>query len=311
MHDLARRDRLGHATATSTSSSATRTAAWPCVENTGQARSTACRSFLPPRYFQQQADDVKFGALATPVGFDWDGDGDEDLICGNTAGYIGLHREPRRRRPPKWAAPRSTSKPTAKTIRIMAGPERHRSRDPARRSGATRRSASPIGTATACPTSSSTRSGARSSGIATSARTPRPELAAAEPIEVAVGRPAAQARLELVAAARARSWPRSGAPRRWSLDWNGDGLTRPGDARPRRLPRLVRAQHGARQLRLLPPRARVHRRRRQAAAAEREARPAAAAAASSASSTGTATAGSTCLVNAATPTCCATSRKTA
>ena len=23
----------------------------------------------------------------TPVGFDWDGDGDEDIICGNTAGH--------------------------------------------------------------------------------------------------------------------------------------------------------------------------------------------------------------------------------
>ena len=38
--------------------------------------------FLPPRYFKQQAEYLKFGALATPVSVDWDGDGDEDLICG-------------------------------------------------------------------------------------------------------------------------------------------------------------------------------------------------------------------------------------
>lgn len=46
--------------------------------------------FRDPEYFQQESDDVKFGALVTPVSFDWDADGDEDLVCGNTAGYIGL-----------------------------------------------------------------------------------------------------------------------------------------------------------------------------------------------------------------------------
>lgn len=46
--------------------------------------------FEAPRYFRQQASDVKFGALASPCGVDWDGDGDFDIISGNTAGYIGL-----------------------------------------------------------------------------------------------------------------------------------------------------------------------------------------------------------------------------
>jgi hypothetical protein len=46
--------------------------------------------FKRPAYFQQHAHDVKFGALATPFGVDWDGDGDDDIICGNTAGYIGF-----------------------------------------------------------------------------------------------------------------------------------------------------------------------------------------------------------------------------
>ncbi len=61
--------------------------------------------FLPPRFFQQQADEVKFGALATPVSVDWDSDGDEDLICGNTAGYIGFIENLDGGNPPSWASP--------------------------------------------------------------------------------------------------------------------------------------------------------------------------------------------------------------
>src|SRR5690606_39176515 len=77
------------------------------VENTGRL-ADGLPEFLPPRYFQQEAADVKCGALATPVGFDWDGDGDIDILCGNTAGYIvyfenlsgpGVEH-------PRWAAPR-------------------------------------------------------------------------------------------------------------------------------------------------------------------------------------------------------------
>jgi hypothetical protein len=79
--------------------------------------------FLSPRYFQQEADDLKFGALATPVGFDWDGDGDTDIICGNTAGYIGFIENlsgPGVERP-KWAAPKYLEA-DGKIIRIQAGP---------------------------------------------------------------------------------------------------------------------------------------------------------------------------------------------
>jgi hypothetical protein len=50
---------------------------------------------------------VKFGALAAPCSIDWDGDGDEDLICGNTAGYIGFIENLDGGNPPKWAAPRN------------------------------------------------------------------------------------------------------------------------------------------------------------------------------------------------------------
>jgi hypothetical protein len=64
--------------------------------------------FLPPRYFQQQADTLKCGALATPVGCDWDGDGDTDIVSGNTAGYIEFFENlsGARAAQPKWQAPR-------------------------------------------------------------------------------------------------------------------------------------------------------------------------------------------------------------
>ena len=87
----------------------------PCIDGVPQ--------FLSPKYFKQEADDVKFGALATTCGCDWDGDGDTDLIAGNTAGYVafienlsgpGVER-------PRWAAP-DRLEAAGETIRIMAGP---------------------------------------------------------------------------------------------------------------------------------------------------------------------------------------------
>lgn len=93
------------------------------VEHSGKLAADRTPQFLAPRYFQQQADDVKFGALATPCGFDWDGDGDTDLVSGNTAGYIawfenlsgaGVEK-------PKWAAPKYLQA-GGQVIRIMAGP---------------------------------------------------------------------------------------------------------------------------------------------------------------------------------------------
>jgi hypothetical protein len=89
------------------------------IEHTGRMVDGA-PEFLPPRYFQQQADELKFGVLATPVGVDWDGDGLEDLICGNSAGYLGFIKN-LGGDPPKWAAP-VPLEADGKTIRIMAGP---------------------------------------------------------------------------------------------------------------------------------------------------------------------------------------------
>ncbi|MBI3876211.1 MAG: VCBS repeat-containing protein [Verrucomicrobia bacterium] len=91
------------------------------IENTGKVVDGAPQ-FLAPRYFQQEADDVKCGALATPVGFDWNGDGAMDILCGNSAGYImylenlsgpGVEK-------PKWAAPKFLEA-DGKVIRFMAG----------------------------------------------------------------------------------------------------------------------------------------------------------------------------------------------
>jgi hypothetical protein len=89
------------------------------VENTGEVVDGMPR-FKPPEFFRQEAHAVKFGALATPVGFDWDGDGDDDIISGNTEGYIGFI-ENLGGDPPKWAAPKYLEA-GAKPIRIQAGP---------------------------------------------------------------------------------------------------------------------------------------------------------------------------------------------
>ncbi len=76
--------------------------------------------FEAPKYFLQKADWVKFGALVTPYAVDWDDDGDEDLICGNTAGYIGFIENLDGGDPPKWAEP-VYLKSEGKVIRITAG----------------------------------------------------------------------------------------------------------------------------------------------------------------------------------------------
>ena len=96
------------------------------VENTGQLRGQL-PVFHPPQYFQQQADTLKFGALATPYVYDWDRDGDQDILCGNTAGEIGwfenLGAEPDQL--PRWNAPQLlnvlTPSGQAQPFRIQAG----------------------------------------------------------------------------------------------------------------------------------------------------------------------------------------------
>lgn len=93
------------------------------IENSGRLDANHTPEFLPPRYFQQEANELKCGALATPFAFDWDGDGDLDILSGNTAGYIQFYENlsgPGVEKP-KWAAPRRLEA-GGKTFRIMAGP---------------------------------------------------------------------------------------------------------------------------------------------------------------------------------------------
>ncbi len=92
------------------------------IENTGRLDSDRSPSFLPPRYFQQHAETLKSGALATPFGVDWDGDGDQDLISGNTAGYIEFFENlsGRGHASPQWAGPVRLNA-GGKVFRVQAG----------------------------------------------------------------------------------------------------------------------------------------------------------------------------------------------
>ncbi len=104
------------------------------VENIGNEERNAAPIFNPPVYFQQQADTLKFGALATPFAYDWDHDGDEDILCGNTAGYIGWFENRGKTADGYliWSAPlylqqindidADSNKTNGKDFRILAGP---------------------------------------------------------------------------------------------------------------------------------------------------------------------------------------------
>lgn len=90
------------------------------LEHTGIVEDGLPR-FDAPRFFQQQAADLKVGALATPYGVDWDGDGDEDLIVGDTAGYLTFVENLDGANPPKWGRP-AYLEAGGEVIRIQAGP---------------------------------------------------------------------------------------------------------------------------------------------------------------------------------------------
>lgn len=92
------------------------------IENTGQRSPNGGPAFKQPRYLQQQADEINLGAVNTPIGVDWNGDGSIDIISGNSAGYILFVEnlsEPGVERP-VWAAPQYLEA-DGEVIRIMAG----------------------------------------------------------------------------------------------------------------------------------------------------------------------------------------------
>ena len=97
------------------------------VENTGKLNEKQHPVFKSPIYFHQEADTLKFGALATPFAYDCDGDGDEDIVCGNTAGEIGVFENlgMSDNGLPKWNSPQllnsTADNGTVRPFRIMAG----------------------------------------------------------------------------------------------------------------------------------------------------------------------------------------------
>lgn len=91
--------------------------AW--LKNTGKI----CKGipqFEDPLYLRQKADLLKFGALATPYSVDWDGDGKDDLVTGNSSGEIAVIKNLSGGPDPVWAEP-ELIKVKGKPFRIMAG----------------------------------------------------------------------------------------------------------------------------------------------------------------------------------------------
>ena len=74
------------------------------MRNTGQIEG-GIPIFDSPNYFRQKADNLKFGALVTPVSYDWDQDGDLDIVAGNSAGYIAWIENLKDGPTPSWAEP--------------------------------------------------------------------------------------------------------------------------------------------------------------------------------------------------------------
>ncbi|PZX53072.1 VCBS repeat protein [Algoriphagus ratkowskyi] len=75
------------------------------IRNTGTL-SNNIPQFESAKYFRQQSDNLKFGALATPVSVDWDNDGDEDIITGNSAGYFAFIENIGGGENPVWEEPK-------------------------------------------------------------------------------------------------------------------------------------------------------------------------------------------------------------
>ncbi|QYM78174.1 VCBS repeat-containing protein [Horticoccus luteus] len=88
------------------------------LQNTGKV-ADGMPQFLPPRFFRQLADEVKFGVLSAPSAVDLDGDGLEDLVVGNSAGYVGFIKN-LGGDPVRWAAPVYLAA-DGQTIHIQAG----------------------------------------------------------------------------------------------------------------------------------------------------------------------------------------------
>ncbi len=92
------------------------------IRNTGRV-AMGVPVFEAPQYFRQERAEVHFGILVTPAVVDWDGDGDEDILTGNSAGYVAFieNLSGPKVAAPKWAEPKLLEADGA-PIRIIAGP---------------------------------------------------------------------------------------------------------------------------------------------------------------------------------------------
>ena len=72
---------------------------------------------LAEKYIQQQNPNIKSGCLSIPVICDWDGDGDNDIITGNAAGYVEYFENKN-----GGFNPAQRLKAGGKEIRVLAGP---------------------------------------------------------------------------------------------------------------------------------------------------------------------------------------------
>lgn len=89
------------------------------LKNTGKI-SDAMPVYESPVYFRQKADNVKFGALATPVAVDWNNDSKVDIISGNSSGEIAFIENLTGGMNPSWAEP-VLFKADGEVIRVQAG----------------------------------------------------------------------------------------------------------------------------------------------------------------------------------------------
>ena len=92
------------------------------IRNTGRV-AMGIPVFEEPYHLRQERAEVHFGILATPAVVDWDGDGDQDIITGNSAGYVAFieNLSGPKVAEPKWAEPRLLEADGA-PIRVIAGP---------------------------------------------------------------------------------------------------------------------------------------------------------------------------------------------
>jgi hypothetical protein len=89
------------------------------IRNSGNLKDNVPQ-FESSRYFRQQSDNLKFGALATPVSVDWDNDGDEDIITGNSVGNFTFIENLSGGEKPVWNEPKLLEV-DGDPLRIQAG----------------------------------------------------------------------------------------------------------------------------------------------------------------------------------------------